>query len=180
MLVDDFTTGPHTVTLTAGMDMSYQNIATNPDFPIRRTTFWIASPPANQPGTIDVGSIGRLTVGTGPQIYHRLEVAYGFQTDGRVSPLDRDLSKFTGFRVNFDFNDLTLNFNIVFYSNSGATYSQAGENIPAGLTPFSSDFPFAKFSGAAIPSGIDIIVLIAQSGSFGGGNDYKINSFEVY
>ena len=180
MLIDDFTTGPHTVTLASGIDASYQSIATNPDFPIRQTWFWIASPPANQPGTLDVGSIGRLTVGTGPHIYHRLQVAYGFQTDGSVSPLDRDLSKFTGFRVNFDFNDLTLNFNIIFYSNSGATYSQAGENIAASFTPFSVDFPFAGFSGAAIPSDIDIIVLIAQTGSFGGGNDYKINSFEVY
>ena len=94
--------------------------------------------------------------------------------------MDRDLSKFTGFRVNFDFNDLTLNFNILFYSDSGATYSQASENIGASFVPFSADFPFTLFVGAANPSHVDFIALIAQTGSFGGGNDYKINSFEVY
>src|SRR5215213_6964056 len=116
MLIDDFITGPYTVTLVSGIDSSYQTITANPAFPIRSTWFWIASPPSNQPGTLDVGST-TLTVGTGPHVYHRLQVAYGYRADGSPNPLDHDLSKFTGFRVNFDFNDLTLNFNIVFYSD---------------------------------------------------------------
>jgi hypothetical protein len=181
MLIDDFLTGPHTVTLAAGGNANYQSITTNPDFPVRSTWFFIASSPSNQPGTFDVGSTQRLTVGTGPHVYHQLQVAYGYQIDGRPSPLDRDLSKFTGFRLSFDFNDLTLNFNILFYSDSGATYSQAAQNIGAkGFVPFSADFPFAQFVGAANPSHVDFIALLAQTGSFGGGNDYKINSFEVY
>ena len=68
---------------------------------------------------------------------HRLEVSYSIGKDGRQSSLDQDLSAFTGFRVNFLCNDLTLDFNMISYSWSGAVYSAAAGNIYAGFRPFS-------------------------------------------
>ena len=39
MVIDDFITGLHTVTLAAGGNANYQSITTNPDFPVRSTWF---------------------------------------------------------------------------------------------------------------------------------------------
>ena len=188
ILIDDFTTGPKPARpLTSAVDSSYQRITTNPDFPVRHPWFWISSPESAQPGTLDISSAGRLTVGTGPHVYHRLDVVYGFGEDGTVGPLHLDLSKFNGFRLNFDFNDLPLQCQMLIWSDSGATYSHNNAtDTPASFTPFSIEFPFTGtparrgFVGAARQSDIDIILFLTQPASLGGANDFKIRSFEIY
>ncbi len=181
MLIDDFTTGPYTsrpMYLFSGIDSNYQSISTNSDFPVRWTGFYV-NMPSPHPSTLDVGSSG-LSLGTGPDVFHRLTVIYGFNPDDSVGPLNQDLSTFTGFRVGFEANDSALNCNVVYYSRSGGIYASMGHNLTPSYTPFSVDFPFANFTGDATPDDVDIIVLILQSGSTIGANDYKITSFEAY
>jgi hypothetical protein len=186
MLIDDFTTGLYTSPpMGMGTAESYQPISTNPAFPVRSTLLYVPGPPSSHHHHVmlHVGSDERLSLSTGPRQFHRLEVSYGFNLDGSINPLKQNLREFTGFRVNFDFNDLQLNFNIRYWSRSWSVNAQMGHNVPASFTPFSIDFPFAGFAGAATPDDVEIINLIFQTGNGsqdGGGNDYKIVSFEAY
>lgn len=181
MMIDDFTSGDHNRAIEMGMDRNTQPTG-NPDFPYRTTTLIIASPSSRHTGTIDVG-YGDLSIATAPRMYHRLEVVYGLGESGVLEPLNQDLNEFTGFRVNFLLNDRkVLNFNIVYFTDSG--WAASGRNIPEILYPNPVDFPFEDFGGPGAGQEhlgeVNLIVLIAQTGSLGGANDYCIDSFEVY
>ena len=70
--------------------------------------------------------------------FHRLQITYGLNGDGTLSPLDLNLSSFTGFRIRFDFNNLDLNLNIVIWSHSGSRHS----GVPAPLPVNTHTGPF--------------------------------------
>ena len=106
MIIDDFTSGSHTIPLTSGTDRSAQSgsmLGGN-----RTTWLWINSH-YGHPGSLTIGS-SRLILSTGAYVHHRLEVAYGYNMDFSFTPLPADvLSGHERFRVNFESNDLPLN-----------------------------------------------------------------------
>lgn len=177
MIIDDFASGSHTVTLASGTDRSAQSgsmLGGN-----RTTWLWISSH-YGHPGSLTVGS-GRLILSMGTYVYHRLEVAYGYDKDFSFTPLTPHvLSGHDRFRVNFESNDLPLNFNILVHSRSGATYSQMGKNIDPQPYPFSVDYVFSDFSVNPVnPSDIGTIILIFQAAWFTGAHDFAIQSLEA-
>jgi len=123
---------------------------------------------------------GRLVVSTGVLVYHRLEVAYGYDTGFAFRPLSPDILVGNDrFRVNFESNDLFLNFNILVHSRSGATYSQMGKNVAPQQNQFSVDYPFSEFAVNPVnPGDVGTIILIFQTGAIGS-NDYAIRSLEA-
>lgn len=177
MIIDDFTSGSHAATLTSGTDRSAQSGSMLGGD--RTTWLWISSH-YGHPASLGVGD-GRLILSAGVFVYHRLEVAYGYNSDFGFAPLPPDvLSGRDRFRVNFESNDLSLNFNILVHSRSGATYSQMGKNIDPQPYPFGVDYVFSEFSVNPVnPSDIGTVVLIFQTAWFTGANDFAIRSLEA-
>ncbi len=179
-LIDDFSTGPVRIdlsragtasstvqsgTMIGGSRTTWLGIVANP--------FLVKNMAKIQPGYF-VNSTGFKT---------------GFRTElvyGKGNPLNLNLLSACGeipcgrIRVHFAGNDLSLNFNIQI-ATVGGSYSQAGYNVPPHLGPFVLDFPpFSEWlvGGAALDD-IDSIVLIFQSDSPIGGNDFAITKIEV-
>jgi hypothetical protein len=181
LLIDDFTTGPHQVTLPHGMssrsedETDVQSGSMIGGF--RKTAFLIPSNPFNQHGTLDIRRGGPMLVDMGTRVSHRLELVYGFDSKGEVvAPLNLNLSDYDRFRLNFDSNDLDLNFNMLVHSNSGATHSVYKTTIHANTNPFAVGIPFGEFTGAADFTDVDLIVLVFQSSSAMGSNDFAVRS----
>lgn len=182
MLIDDFSKGPHTVTLTAsGMDTSHQKTG-NPNFPVRRTILQVQHGGRRQTATLDIDK-GYLMLGTGALQTHALWLYYGVDTEDKPHPLGLNLSKFKGIRMYFDFSNLNLNVTVQGVSSGGA--AQLPQNIGQGFGPFTIDYPFAGFvtlpgHGPLAMNKVDAIHFIVQSGSTHGGNDYVIRKLELF
>jgi len=180
LVVDNFTTGNHEVTLRSGVETHVQSGSMIGGF--RQTHFLVADGagnPFNQTGTLDIRPGGPMVVDMGTRVFHRLEVYYGVGPDGAIAPLNLNLSGFDRFVVNFDCSDSVLNFNLQIFSDSGATYSTLGYNLDPNQDPFSVDFPFASFKGEANFSDVDLIVLIFQAGNVMGAQDFAITSLSA-
>jgi len=178
MIIDDFTSGSHSATLTSGTDRVAQSGSMLGGK--RATWLWISSH-YGHPGLLDVGS-GRLILSTGVLVVHRLAVAYGYNQDFNLTPLPQDvLSGHNRFRVNFESNTMPLSFTIHVHSHSGATYSQMGTIIAPQPYPFSVEYVFSGFSVNPVnPSDIGGIILIFQNEwVITGGNDFAIQSVEA-
>jgi len=200
MLIDNFTSGADNVTLFASHPVdppgwkksdhtSYTQITSNPKFPNRYLYFQVNSILSHQPGILDVGRGERLTVGTGPRGTHFLGLHYGTDSHGHQTGQVNDLSMFTGFLINFDFSNLGLNVNIIFYTDQGTIYFQAGQNINTVLgIPSSVKFPFSSFGkgGTGTPptlvelKQVGLFRLQIQTEGIYMGSDYIIKSFELY
>ena len=184
-VIDDFTTGTYQKSLETGSDFNTQ--AGNPLHMAggaRRTAFIVAGNQLHQTATMHFLNQGMLTVETGSRLFHRLEVAYGVDPyTGANKPLGLNLTPYDRFRVHFDTNDLGLNFNIVVFFDNGSRYVSLGYNVnpnPSGLA-FDQDFKFADFSGVSGTdwAHVDYIVLVFQSASAVGGNDFAVKSLTV-
>jgi hypothetical protein len=191
-IIDNFTAGPHNVTLFSGSNRNFQPSPSDGSMvgPGRLTNFIIgndpASNPRNQPATLDILN-GFLIVDTGVRVAHRLEVFYGFDELDNPVPLNLNLrdAGFTKFRVHFDTLDQTLNFNMQVVARNNPAVAQCGVNPPGDPTgvPFVVDFDFACFvpNEGPLPDfiAIDMIALVIQSANVIGGHDYAITSVEA-
>jgi hypothetical protein len=180
--LDDFTTGPKVSFLFTGDDTSQQAGTMVGGF--RRTHFLVAPFPIAHGGLFHIPAGGPLIVSCGYKVAHRLELIYGVDGSGANAPLNLDLSAYDRLVVDFDGSDAGINFNIVVFWASGAYYSIQGFNLDASNLPFSVTFPFSLFL-PTVPgfpvdwSDIDYIVIVAQTGSAIGANDYAIRGFKA-
>jgi hypothetical protein len=180
--IDDFKTGPEVSFLFSGNDLGLQAGSMVGGF--RRTNFIVVPPAVPHPGLFHIPAGGPLIVSCGYKVGHRLELIYGVDGSGGGAPLNFDLSAYDRLVVDFDASDAGVNFNIVVYWASGAYWAIQGFNLAASNVPFSVSFPFASFTPGVpmIPpdwSDIDYIVVIAQTGSAIGSNDYAIKAFKA-
>lgn len=184
LLIDDFSTGRVRINLRSGESTRIQTGTMVGGS--RHTSLFVPDAgghnPYRQLGSLEISRGGPLVVSLGFKVGQRAEVVYGLG-----HPLDLNLlaSNACGstpcgrFRVHFDGSDAGLNFNMQ-VRTEGGSYSQAGYNLPANYAPFVVDFPFADFLvGGASFNDIDSIVLILQSDSFIGSNDYAITLVEA-
>lgn len=136
-----------------------------------------------QVGSFQVRPIdGVMVVSTGYKVFHRVEMGYGIvDLDGHVDPLHLDLSNFDRFEVDFDGCDLGVNFNIVLSSVDGSSASM-GINVTPSIYPFTVEFPFTHFvhhMGELDFGDLSVIVLVFQSGSAIGSNDYAVTEIRA-
>jgi hypothetical protein len=176
LVLDDFVTGPHAVVLTSGNDLSYQSDSAIAGG-VRQTWFEFSGYP-DHPGSFSVGDYRGLIVGTGVDGFHRLEVAYGYSSGGAVNPMGLDLSGYAELVLDVAWSDARLNVNVLLFTGTG--YSQHGVELAPGSdvghrVPLDS----AVLGGAADLRQIDHIVLVVQSASARGANDYAIRGLRV-
>jgi len=157
--------------------------------------------PFHQPAEVDVVNNptggGALVLTSGAREFIRLEYYYGFNLTGaQFVPLglyptaDCDRIRFT-----FDSNARGLNFNVEFLAPRNGVHNAmrfiSGVNIDQGpsTNPFCVDFPFSRFSGVLVSdgspvspdfssSGIDFIMMIMQSGSNIGADNFAVKKIE--
>ena len=180
LLIDDFTTGEHFAIRWFGNELDVQGGSMLGGF--RRTNFIIASNDRIQPGILHIRrGEGPLVIDAGFKVQHRLEITYGIDSIGSLAPLNLDLSSFDRLSVDFEASDLGVNFNIVIFSGNGTARAQLGFNLVPSITAFSIDFPLVDFSpvGDFDIGDVDLIVLVLQSGSATGGNDYAVTSISA-
>lgn len=181
-VLDDFSSGPHDVTINSGSDLNYQ--AGSMLGGGRFTHLIMGLNPQNQPAHLDITQ-GFLNLSIGAAQYLRLEVGYGFQPDGSgggttVPLTDSGVGNFSSmgsvFRTNFRFSDnMLINFNIVVFTANG--WASNGENISVPpFSPSSIDFPFDRFTGPTQPdfSKVNALVFIFQTWA-----DFVIDSIEI-
>ena len=183
-LIDDFSSGPHSVTLHSGSDLNYQSGGMLGGG--RWTQLGVAVNLRNQPLHLDTGS-GYLNLSVGPEQYVRLEIGYGWLPDGMgggtPAPLSEGgfgdfLALGSAIRTRFNSADLVaINFNIVAYTATG--WGLYGENVVGHpFSPSSFDFPFASFAGNLPPapdfSRVGFLVFVFQTWS-----DFVIDAIEI-
>jgi hypothetical protein len=182
LVLDDFKTGPKVSFLFTGSDAAPQ--AGSMVGGVRWTNFRVIPAPVAHGGLFQIQAGGPLIVSTGYKVAHRLDVVYGFDAGGANAPLNLDLGAYDRLVVDFDGSDTGVNFNIVMFWASGIYYAIQGFNLSASNVPFSVSFPFANFAPGVpgIPldvHDIDYIVVIAQTGSPIGANDYAIKTLKA-
>lgn len=176
LLIDDFTTGKyHKVVDSGDKKLKVKNGSMIGGS--RRTNFIVGANPPNKyelPAELIIRD-GVLIVNNGIRGFHRLEVAYGSEAD-----LNLDLSHCDRFRVNYDANDLNVNFNLTVYSTDKSKRANISHHQGRVIIPGSEDFLFEDFQSIGgfdfAVDDVDIILLIFQSGSSIGANDYAVTS----
>jgi hypothetical protein len=179
--IDDFRTGPYEVSIQSSYDTSVQPGSMLGGF--RLTHLLVGSGPANplgHAGVLDIRPGGPLVVDAGYRVGPRLEVYYGYGAEQEFLALDEDLAaEGDRFRLHFEASDHALNVNIVVFT--GSEYASLGYNLEASNWPFTQDFAFSDFrSFTAVDwEHIDVVVLVVQSTSVMGGNDWALSKIEV-
>lgn len=181
-LIDDFSSGPHDVTIQSDSDLNYQ--AGTMFGGGRFTQLIVGLNSQNQPAHLDITN-GSLNLSTGAEQYLRLEIGYGYQPDGsgggmQVPLTDSGIGDFASignaFRTNFRFSDnMLINFNIVVFTPSGWTSYGENVNVPPS-SPSHIEFSFDRFTG---PGGSDFgrvnfLVFVFQTSA-----DFVIDSIEI-
>jgi hypothetical protein len=178
LTIDDFTTGPHRVTLRReAQERDVQRGSMAGGF--RHTRFLSAFNPLHRPASLQIGR-GWVFVEAGVKAFHRLELTYGVDAKGGAAPLNLDLSAYDRFRLRFAASDLMQNINVVVFTHDGVGRAQLGFNQAPGPEPFDLDFPFADFVdqlGEADFSDVDHIVVVIQDGNAFGSSDYALTGF---
>src|SRR3954470_18062274 len=115
--LDDFTSGAHDVTITAGLDLDYRSGSMLSG--ARWTQLIVAGNPRHQPAHLDTGS-GFFNVSAGAEQYLRVELGYGGNAlVGAGLPIGDpvDLTSLGQvIRTNFHSADQIINFNVVAFS----------------------------------------------------------------
>jgi hypothetical protein len=193
--IDDFTTGADTIDIPHGpaYSIKYQDGATILGGG-RYTSLQIAGDPRHQPAHLDVNpdSPGYLNVSLGAEQYDRVEIGYGYRTDGRgggvQAPLTASghgnfLSMGRAIRTNFHSADSVYGFNFVVYAALATGPAYAATNFVGGLSPFSIDFSFDgtgpvenQFKSAVTPdfTRVGFVIFIFQVWG-----DFVIDSFQL-
>jgi len=200
LMLDDFTKGPHNITLQPGQsDTSSQLLAPPPPLGRSRQTIFTNPPNQsgqfnnewNQPCTLDIGiqsGKGIFIVNSGFGVAFHGQVSYGTMQTGPVGtpptgpPLGLNLGKFSAFRINFAgiAASVGLVATVVVVSRSTPSLVHDCEKgpLPPSQSPFSVDYPWTDFNNQPLdPSDIDGIQILLAGGGLT--ITYGITSFEA-
>lgn len=175
LTLDNFTGSSFKTSIASGERDSIQSGSMMGGF--RQTRLIVNAQPYRQPATVQGRSSGPLVVSNGYKSYHRLELRYGVDASGANWPLNFDMSPFDRVILRLDGQNTVLNINVVLYSNGGAAYASAGKNVDVNVVPHAVEFQVGDFHN---PGGgfdwhdVDYAVVIVQSASAVGGDDYAI------
>lgn len=183
IVIDDFMTGPYSVTLVTpgSTDTAFQAAAV--PGATRATRLIVESNPLLRDVTLSVGG-GFTVVDNGTLADSISRVGYGYESDGSggvvVDPLGLDLTSESHFRVDFLSNDLDNTIKVFIGTWNGtaldlsvATAVAAGGHVG---TPFSVSVPIASSVGTANLAQTDVIVLEMDNQPSG---DFAIANFSV-
>src|SRR5258708_12962498 len=152
LLLDDFTTGHHTVSRTPGSPPDIHLAPLPPGSPVgpaRYTRFSVsAMPDYHQWSTLDI-SDGFLIMDNGFGDIAGLNLTYGFNLDGTLSPLHLNLSGYDRLRIHFAGGGAF--YSITVYIADGRHFSTSGHTPVQNGTPFYSDIPFSPFPPSDSP-----------------------------
>jgi hypothetical protein len=175
ILVDDFTTGPYTSTLTTenAEDLRYQG-GTSILGGARNTKMINSLAPQGTPMTLDVGTTNHLNLTIGARQVVRFELSYGYTPEGAQAPLGLDITDRQAFIVNFQAVDTDPPYvgtpagsppSWAIQVHSGHSYSQAGGPIEGGPGPFAMEVPLAAFThfDGTDDSNVNFITFIFQT-----------------
>jgi hypothetical protein len=187
LTLDDFTKGPHNITLQAGQsDTSSQLLVPSPPLGRSRQTIFTNPPNQsgqfnnewNQPCTLDIGiqsGKGIFIVNSGFGVAFGGQVNYGTMQTGPVGAaptgpaLGLNLGKYSGFRINFAgiAASVGLVATVVVGSRStpGLLHDFEKGPLPPSQSPFSVDYLWTGFdNGPFDPSDIDGIQILLAGG----------------
>ncbi len=183
LVIDDFSSGPLTITLPTGGVTSRQinQPATTVVGNFRTTFLVIPSDPYNQQAVLHIpGSVGGgpLTFSSGVRTFHGLQLIYGLDVRGQLqaAPMSLNLGGYDRFRIYFDALDTVLNFVILVQSLGGGT-SEAAQNLNPIPLPNYVDFLFSSFTTNATPadfSNLAVLLFLNQTGQAAGSSDFAI------
>jgi len=187
LTLDDFKSGDYVVSLDKAQAQDIHFAQLPPGSLLgstRETIFGIGALPLSpspplQSNTLGI-STGYCIVNTGFGVSSGLQIYYGSSPTGSA-PLGLDLSGYSAFRLNFGplTNDETLGVEIAVWLNSGAVYAMQAQ-LPISPSPFSIDFPFAKFSPIGGLTQLDVKDIAAIGiVTWAGTAVYGITSFEA-
>jgi hypothetical protein len=181
LIVDDFQSGQHTVTLRTDSEEVFQSGTMVGG--ARRTTFAVADNPLNQPGTFSINDpAGLLMVSMGPRVNWGLGIIYGLVPIG-PNPLNLDLTGCDRFRLTVDSTDIGFVLIMNVYTGSFTNFKQATVSIPPSgqIDPFAVDIPFESFQGPDTVdfAHIDFISLDLRTGGPVAGDDLTIASIRA-
>jgi hypothetical protein len=194
-VIDDFTTGLTTTPLalrTPNTNVRAFQTGASVLGGVREEYFAIGGNNFKQPAELDIVSDpnggGALAVTTGTQEFFQLLLYYGVDTHGNTAPLRYlPLPGCDRFRVTFDSSSVGINFNFEVWTPNAAgarasTYFIDGLNTAPATTgsPSCIDFPFTKFGPGQDfqHTGIDMMILILQSASAIGADDFALKKIE--
>jgi len=166
VVIDDFTTGAYTRTLTDSTEpvLAYQGGAGILGG-ARNTKLTNGSDPRRTPVTLDVGSANRLNLTVGADQEVRFDLSYGYTPAGGQAPLDFDITRYRAFVLHFHAVDTSKHPSWALLLHSGSSYSQAGGWIDGGSGPFAMEIPLTSFNHFAGTDDkhVNFITLIIQS-----------------
>jgi len=147
LLLDDFTTGHHTVSRKPGSppDIHLAPLPPgSPAGPARYTRFTVSAlPDYHQWSTLDI-SDGFLIMDNGFGDIAGLGLTYGFNLDGTLSPLHLNLSAYDRFRIHFAGGGAF--YSITVFTADGRHFSTSGHTPVQNGPPFDFDIPFSAFT----------------------------------
>lgn len=150
VLIDDFTTGSHTATLTAegAVDVGFQGGAGILGG-ARNTKLINGVDPRATPVTLSLGTANHLNLSVGAQQHVRYELSYGYTPAGAQAPLGIDITGHRAFVVKFAAAASPSLGLLAVQVHSGASYSQWGDHLTGGPDPFEVEIPLTAFVHAA-------------------------------
>jgi hypothetical protein len=167
LVIDDFTTGPYSVSLQSGDDLARQPGSMLGA--LRTTWVKVDANPLNQWLDFTVAS-GLAITSSGTLLDAWAVVAYGDTAD-----LDVDLSGYNAFKVNFVSNDLPMTMSVALGSRTNGDFEAVGVPVASGVG-FSVTVPFSLFSTFTSFNDVDFVAFAFDSAPSG---DYAVGHLEV-
>lgn len=187
LVIDNFTTGSYKVELSNGSDIKYKTGSTNTIVGgVRQTYFSVSQPTTggfNRSSVLDIREGGPMIIESGLKAYFGIYLCYGYDIQGNTNSLNLKLKQrgFNRFRINLDSSDLEMGYAIQVWDKNNNRATLFGEQtMKDRYSPSYVDFPFADFeSGYPNPidwDAIDFVIVLFQSGSAIGANDFAVTS----
>jgi len=184
LLIDDFSTGPYSVTLTAPLSSNTAFQAAAVPGATRTTRLFVEANPLNRQISLDIGPGGLAIVDSGTEADNWFRVGYGYENNGSgvpiVDPLNQNLSAYNSFKIHFRSNDLDNQVKVSVVTMVGTTQnvSQSTLIAPGGnsTNPFDFFVPFSSFTGTANFADADILVFEFDNTPSG---DFAIDSISA-
>jgi hypothetical protein len=187
LVIDDFTEGAYKVELATGSKIDYKTGSSNSIVGgVRQTYFSVSQPTTggfNRSSILDIPRGGPMIIESGLKSYFGIYLSYGYDIQGNANPLNLKLKQrgFDRFRINLDSSDLEMGYAVQVWDGNGNRATYFGQNtMKDRYSPSSVDLPFADFEpgypNAMDWDDIDFIIVLFQSGSAIGANDFAVTS----
>jgi hypothetical protein len=178
VLIDDFTTGPYSVSIQSGTDVAFQDAVVPGD--VRHTYLEVLDNDLNQWLDFTIGD-GFEIISGGSRLQARVETGYGFVDDGAGGAAEDDLNLDLGlqndFVVGFDNNDRDLLLEVHVCGIDGAGHSMASTTVLGDqFIPFYVVVPFGDFGGTIDWTDVDQIVFAFETSPSG---DFALTDLTV-